>query len=71
VNLTGGARLTVTEGEGVIAGLRKLEVETTFGNYATAAQEGWAERVRVVAYGAERASTGEGGPNSNEKILFE
>jgi hypothetical protein len=38
VNLTGGARLPVTEGEGVIAGLRKLEVETTFGNYAKAAQ---------------------------------
>jgi hypothetical protein len=36
VNLTGGARLAVTEGEGVVAGLRKLEVETAFGNYAKA-----------------------------------
>jgi hypothetical protein len=34
----GGARLAVTEGEGVVAGLRKLEVETTFDNYAKAAQ---------------------------------
>jgi hypothetical protein len=37
VNLTGGARLAVTEGEGVVVGLRKLKVETTFGNYAKAA----------------------------------
>jgi hypothetical protein len=27
---TGGARVAVTEGEGVVAGLRKLEEETTF-----------------------------------------
>jgi hypothetical protein len=40
VNLTGGARLAVTEGEGVVAGLRKLKVETAFGNYAKAAQAG-------------------------------
>jgi hypothetical protein len=40
VNLIGGARLAVTEGEGVVAGLRKLEVEATFGNYAKAAQAG-------------------------------
>jgi hypothetical protein len=30
----------VTEGEGVVVGLRKLKVETTFGNYAKAAQAG-------------------------------
>jgi hypothetical protein len=36
----GGARLAVIEGEGVIVGLRKLEVETAFGNYAMAAQDG-------------------------------
>jgi hypothetical protein len=36
-NLTGGARLAVTEGEGIVVGLRKLEVETAFGNYAKAA----------------------------------
>jgi hypothetical protein len=40
VNLIGGARLAVTEGEGVIAGLRNLEVETAFSNYAKAAQAG-------------------------------
>jgi hypothetical protein len=33
----GGARLAVTEGEGVVAGLRKLKVETAFDNYAKAA----------------------------------
>jgi hypothetical protein len=37
---TGGARVAVTEGEGVIAGLRKLEEETAFGKYAKAAQAG-------------------------------
>jgi hypothetical protein len=46
VNLTGGACLAVTEGEGIIAGLRNLEVETAFGNYAKAAQAGMG-RVRV------------------------
>jgi hypothetical protein len=30
----------VTEGEGVVAGLRKLEEETAFGKYAKAAQAG-------------------------------
>jgi hypothetical protein len=30
----GGARLAVTEGEGIVVELRKLEVETAFGNYA-------------------------------------
>jgi hypothetical protein len=35
-----GARLAVTEGEGVIAGLRKLEEETSFGKYGNAAQAG-------------------------------
>jgi hypothetical protein len=36
--LTGGARLAVTEGESVTAGLRKLEEETAFGKYVNAAQ---------------------------------
>jgi hypothetical protein len=36
----GGARVAVTEGEGVVAGLRKLEEETAFGKYAKAAQAG-------------------------------
>jgi hypothetical protein len=35
---TGGAHVVVTEGEGVVAGLRKLEEETAFGKYAKAAQ---------------------------------
>jgi hypothetical protein len=35
-----GARLAVTEGEGVVAELRKLEEETSFGKYANAAQAG-------------------------------
>jgi hypothetical protein len=50
---TGGARVAVTEGEGVIAGLRKLEEETAFGKYAKAAQAGWAECARA-AYGRKR-----------------
>jgi hypothetical protein len=35
---TGGACVAVTEGEGVVAGLRKLEEEMAFGKYAKAAQ---------------------------------
>jgi hypothetical protein len=37
---TGRARVAVTEGEGVVAGLCKLKEETTFGKYAKAAQAG-------------------------------
>jgi hypothetical protein len=37
---TGGASVVVIEGEGVIAGLRKLEEETAFGKYVKAAQAG-------------------------------
>jgi hypothetical protein len=40
MELTVGARLAVTEGEGVVAGLRKLEEETSLGKYANAAQAG-------------------------------
>jgi hypothetical protein len=32
--------VAVTEGEGVVTGLRKLEEETAFGKYAKAAQAG-------------------------------
>jgi hypothetical protein len=39
-NLIGGACVVVTEGEGVVAGLRKLEEEMAFGKYAKAAQAG-------------------------------
>jgi hypothetical protein len=38
--LIGGAHMVVTEGEGVVAGLRKLEEETVFGKYAKAAHTG-------------------------------
>jgi hypothetical protein len=38
MELIGGARLVVTEGEGVVAGLRKREEKTSFGQYANAAQ---------------------------------
>jgi hypothetical protein len=38
MELTVGARLAVTEGEGVVTELRKLEEETSFGKYANAAQ---------------------------------
>jgi hypothetical protein len=44
--LTSGARMVVTEGEGVAAGLRKLEEEAAYGNYAKAAQAGMG-RARV------------------------
>jgi hypothetical protein len=45
--LIGGARVVVTEGEGVIVGLRKLEEETTFGKYVKAAHAGMGrERAR-------------------------
>jgi hypothetical protein len=38
MDLMGGVRLVVTEGEGVVAGLRKLEEEMAFGKYAKVAQ---------------------------------
>jgi hypothetical protein len=34
MELIGGARLAVTEGDDVVAGLRKREEETYFGQYA-------------------------------------
>jgi hypothetical protein len=40
MELTVGARLAVTEGEGVVVGLRKLEEETSFGKYANAGEKG-------------------------------
>jgi hypothetical protein len=36
MKLTSGARVAVTEGEGVVAGLRKLEEEAVSGNYGKA-----------------------------------
>jgi hypothetical protein len=40
MELTGGARLAVTEGEDVVTGLCKREEKTYFGQYANAAQAG-------------------------------
>jgi hypothetical protein len=40
IELTGGPHLAVTEGEGVVAGLRNVKKETYFGQYATTAQAG-------------------------------
>jgi hypothetical protein len=40
IELIGGPLLAVTEGEGVIAGLRNVKKETYFGQYATTAQAG-------------------------------
>jgi hypothetical protein len=40
MKLIDGARVAVTEGEGVVAGLRKLQEETAFGKYAKATQAG-------------------------------
>jgi hypothetical protein len=36
----GEARVAMTQGEGVVAGLRKLKEEMAFGKYAKAAQAG-------------------------------
>jgi hypothetical protein len=40
MELTGGPHLAVTEGEGVVVGLRSVKKETYFGQYTTAAQAG-------------------------------
>jgi hypothetical protein len=53
MELTCGVRLVVTEGEGVIIGLRKREKETYFGQYATAAQAGMS-RARARPAGEKR-----------------
>jgi hypothetical protein len=57
--LTSGAPVVVTEGEGVAAGLRKLEEEAASGNYTKAAQAGMG-RARVRGP-REEGGTGEGG----------
>ncbi len=58
MELTVGACLAVIEGEGVVARLRKLEVETTFDNYAKAAQ---ARMGRACARGGLRCGAGQHG----------
>jgi hypothetical protein len=59
MKLTSGARVAVTEGEGVAVGLRKLEEETASGNYAKAGQA-WMGRARVRGP-REEGGAGEGG----------
>jgi hypothetical protein len=59
MKLTGGARVVVTEGEGVVAGLRKLEEETAFGKYAKAAQAGMG-RARAHGMREKRGGGGTG-----------
>jgi hypothetical protein len=56
--LTGGAHVAVTEEEGVVAGLRKLEEEAAFGKYAKAAQ---ARMGRAHARGSWRCGAGHHG----------
>jgi hypothetical protein len=56
--LTGGARVAVTEEEGVVAGLRKLKEETAFGKYAKAALAGMD---REYARGGLRCGAGQHG----------
>jgi hypothetical protein len=58
MKLTGGARVAVTEEEGIVAGLRELEEEAAFGKYAKAAQ---AEMGRVHARGDRRCGAGQHG----------
>jgi hypothetical protein len=54
---TGGACMAVTEGEGVIAGVRKLEEDTAFGKYAKAAQAGMG-RARARPAGEKGGAVG-------------
>jgi hypothetical protein len=56
---TGGARVAVTEGEGVVARLRKLEEEMAFGKYAKAAQAGMG-RARARGLREKRRGGGAG-----------
>jgi hypothetical protein len=84
MELTGGARLAMTEGEDVVAGLRKREEEMYFGQYANAAQAGMG-RARAWPAGekgkgwwlaalrgrAGRLATGPIGPKAKEKFFSE
>jgi hypothetical protein len=76
----GRAHVMVTEGEGVVAGLRKLEEKTAFGKYAKAAQAGMG-RARACGLREKGGAGGAGwaerpdGPagrwaESEGKILF-
>jgi hypothetical protein len=80
--LTSGARMAVIEGEGVAAGLRKLEEEAASGNYARAAQarmgracmrglreEGAPGRVAGLRGRTGRLATGPFWAESEEKLF--
>jgi hypothetical protein len=79
--LIGGARVAVTEGEGIVAGLRKLEEETTFANTPMSRRPGWAERARTACGGrgavglaglkgrVGRLAAGPIGPNVEENFF--
>jgi hypothetical protein len=72
----GGAHVAVTEGEGVVIGLRKLEEETAFGKYAKAVQ---AAMGRARARGLRKKKggwwgwlgAGPIGPKVKEKLFSE
>jgi hypothetical protein len=69
----GGARLVVTEGEDVVAGLRKREEETYFGHYANAAQAGMG-RARTRGLRVKRVGWLAAGPiglKAKEKFFSE
>jgi hypothetical protein len=59
MELTGGARLAMIEGEGVITGLRELEEETAFGKCAKAALAGMG-RARARGLREKRGGGGAG-----------
>jgi hypothetical protein len=82
MKLTGRARLALTEGEGVVAGLRKREEKTSFGQYANVAQAGMGRararglrekrrRGRWPAGRRGRAGRLGAGPNAKEKFFSE
>jgi hypothetical protein len=84
MELTCGVRLAVTEGESVVAGLRKREKETYFGQYASAAQaemgrarawpagiKGKGRRLAGLRGRAGRLAAGPIGPKAKEKFFSE
>jgi hypothetical protein len=61
----GGAYVAVTEGEGVVTGLRKLEEVMAFGKYAKAAQTGMG---RAHARGLREKKGGGSGAGWAERL---
>jgi hypothetical protein len=62
--------VAVTEGEGVIAELRKLEEETAFGKYAKAMQAGMGQLAGLRGR-MGRLAAGPIGPKVKEKFFSE